>query len=56
MEVGVELRYFVVRLEKGRFSELTYCKKLRSMFVWLGRTDELRSQGRRATLIIGEES
>jgi hypothetical protein len=56
MDIGVELRYFEARLENGRFSNSTYCKKLRSKFVWLGRTCELHSQGRRATSIIGEES
>jgi hypothetical protein len=54
MVVGVELRYFGVRLENGRFLDPTYCKKPRSKFVWLGRTYELRDQGRRATSIIGE--
>jgi hypothetical protein len=34
----------------------TFCKKPRSKLVWLGRTCELHNQGRRATLIIGEES
>jgi hypothetical protein len=31
-------------------------KKPRSKFVWLGRTCELRNQGRRGTSIIGEET
>jgi hypothetical protein len=53
---GVELRCFGARLENGRFSDPMYCKKLRSKFVWWERTCELRSQGRRATPIIGEES
>jgi hypothetical protein len=56
MVVGVELCCFEVRLENGRFLDPTHCKKLRSKFVWLGRTCELRNQGKRATLIIGEES
>jgi hypothetical protein len=49
MVVGVELRCFGVRLENGRCLGLTFCKKPRSKFVWLGRTCELRNQGRRAT-------
>jgi hypothetical protein len=52
MVLGVELRYFGVRLENIRFLDLTYCKKSRSNFIWLGRTYELRNQGRRATLTI----
>jgi hypothetical protein len=56
MDVGVELRYFGEGLDNGRFSDLTDCKKPRSKFIWVGRTRELCSQGRRATLIIGEES
>jgi hypothetical protein len=56
MVVGVELRCFRVRLENGMFLDLTFCKKPRSKFVWLVRTYELRSLGRRAMPIIGEES
>jgi hypothetical protein len=56
MDVGVELRCFRMRLENKRFSDLTYCKKLRSKFVWLGRTFESRSPDKRATLIIGGEN
>jgi hypothetical protein len=56
MVVGVELRCFGVRLENGRCLGLIFCKKPRSKFVWLGRACELRNRGRRATLIIGEES
>jgi hypothetical protein len=40
MVVGAELRYFVMRLENGRFSDPMYCKKPRSKFAWLGRTFE----------------
>jgi hypothetical protein len=40
----------------GRCLDLTFCKKPRSKFIWLGRTCELRNRGRRATPIIGEES
>jgi hypothetical protein len=56
MVVGVELHCFRVRLENGRFLDLTFCKKLRSKFVWLGRTCELRNRGRRTMMIIGEET
>jgi hypothetical protein len=45
--------FFGVRLENGWFLDPTFCKKPRSMFVWLGRTYELRNRGRRATPIIG---
>jgi hypothetical protein len=54
MVVGVELHYFGMRLENGRFSDLTYYKKLRSKFAWLGKTFESCNQDKRATLIIGE--
>jgi hypothetical protein len=56
MVVGAELCCSGVRLENGRFMDLTFCKKLRSKFVSLGRTCELRNQGRKATSIIGGES
>jgi hypothetical protein len=39
-----------------RFLVPTFCKKPRSKFIWLGRTCELRNQGRRAMPIIVEES
>jgi hypothetical protein len=55
MFVDVELHCFGMRLENGRFSDLTFCKKLRSKFEWLWRTYELHNQGKRATLIIEEE-
>jgi hypothetical protein len=32
--VDVKLYCFLVRLENGRFSDMTYCKKPRSKFVW----------------------
>jgi hypothetical protein len=54
--VGAEPRYFGMRLENGRFLVPTFCKKPRSKFPWLGRTRELRNQGKRATSIIGEEN
>jgi hypothetical protein len=54
--VGVELCYFGVRLENERFSDLTFYKKPRSKFVWLGRTCESHNLGRTATSIIGEEN
>jgi hypothetical protein len=56
MVIGVKLCCFGLRLENRRFLDPTFCKKLRSKFVWLGRTCELRSLGRRAMPIIGEES
>jgi hypothetical protein len=54
--IGVKLRCFGVRLENGRCLDLTFCKKSRRKFVWLGRTCELHNLGRRAMLIIGEET
>jgi hypothetical protein len=56
MVVGVELRCFGVRLENGRLLDPSFCKKPRSKLVWLGRTCELYSRGRRAMSIIGEET
>jgi hypothetical protein len=56
MVVGAELHCFGMRLENERFSDLTYQKKLRSKFTWLGRTFESRNQGKRATSIIGGEN
>jgi hypothetical protein len=56
MDIGVELCCFGVRLENGGCLDLTFCKKLRSKFVWLGRIYESHNRGRRATSIIGEES
>jgi hypothetical protein len=52
MVVGDELHYFGMRLENERFLDPTYRKKLRSKFVWLGRTNELHNQGRKAMPII----
>jgi hypothetical protein len=56
MVVGVELSCFGVRLENRGYLDPTSCKKLRSKSIWLGRTNELRNQGRRATPIIGGEN
>jgi hypothetical protein len=56
MVEDVEPRCFGVRLENGRFSDPTYCKKPRSKFIWLGRTCDLCNQGRSATPIIGGEN
>jgi hypothetical protein len=56
MVVGVELHCFGMRWENERFSDLTYYKKPRSKFVWLGRTFESRNQDKRATPIIGEKN
>jgi hypothetical protein len=53
---GVGLHCFGVRPENEKFLVLTFCKKPGSKFVWLERTCELHNRGRRATLIIGEES
>jgi hypothetical protein len=40
----------------GKFLDLTYCKKSRSNFIWLGRTFMSRNRDERATSIIGEEN
>jgi hypothetical protein len=56
MVEGVKLHCFGGRLENEKFLDPTFCKKPRSKFVWLGRTYELHNRGRRATLVIGEES
>jgi hypothetical protein len=56
MVVDVELHCFGMGMENGRFSDPTYCKKPRSKIVWLGRTCEFLNEGKRATLIIEEES
>jgi transposase InsO family protein len=52
----VGLHYFGMRLENGKCLDPTFCKRLRSKFIWLGRTCESHNRGRRATPIIGEES
>jgi hypothetical protein len=54
MDVDAELHYFRMRLENGRFSDLMYCKKPRSKFVWLGRTFVSCNRDKRATPIIGD--
>jgi hypothetical protein len=56
MDLDVEHHYFGMRLENGMFSGLTYWKKPRNKFVWLGKTFMLRNRGKRATSIIGEEN
>jgi hypothetical protein len=56
MVVDVKLRCFGMRLEKGRFLFLTFCKMSRNKFVSLGRTYELCNQGRKAMPIIKEEN
>jgi hypothetical protein len=38
MDIDVEPRCFGMRWESGKFLELTYWKKPRSKFVWLGKT------------------
>jgi hypothetical protein len=55
MDGDVELYCFGLRLENGRFSDMTYCRKPKSKIVWLGRTFMSRNQEKRATSIIGEE-
>jgi hypothetical protein len=55
MVEGVRLHCFGMRLENRKCLDLTFYKRLRSKFVWLGRTCESHNQGRRATLIIGGE-
>jgi hypothetical protein len=56
MYVDVEAQCFEVRLENGKFSDPTYCKKPRSKFVWLGRAFVSCNRDKRATPIIGEEN
>jgi hypothetical protein len=56
MVIGVKLHYFGMRLENERFLDLTYCRKPRNKFVWLGRTSKSRNQDKGATSIIGEEN
>jgi hypothetical protein len=52
MDVDVKLRCFGMRLENGKFLDMTYCKKPRSKFVWFGRTFVSRNRDKRATPII----
>jgi hypothetical protein len=56
MDVDVKLHCFEMRMENRKFSDLTYCKKSRSKFVWLGRTFMSHNRDKRATPIIGEEN
>jgi hypothetical protein len=56
MDVDVGLRCFGVRLENEKLSDPTYFKKLRSKFIWLGRTFVSRNHDKRATPIMGEEN
>jgi hypothetical protein len=56
MDVDVEPHYFGMRLENGRFLNLTYCKKPRSKFICLGRTSESRSPDKRDMSIIEGEN
>jgi hypothetical protein len=53
---GVELHCFGVRPENRKFLDPTYCMKPRSKFIWLGRTCQLRYQGRRVIHFTGEGS
>jgi hypothetical protein len=56
MDEGVGLRCFGMKRENGKFSDLTYWKKQRSKFVWLGKTFVSRNQDKRATPTIEGES
>jgi hypothetical protein len=56
MDVGVKLCCFGMRLENEIFLDPTNYKKLRSKFVWLGRTIEWHSPDKRAMPIIGGEN
>jgi hypothetical protein len=56
MDVDVGLHCFGMRLENGKFSDPTYCKKSRSKFVWLGRTFVSHNRDKRAMPTIGEEN
>jgi hypothetical protein len=56
MDVDVELRCFGMRLDNRRFLDPTYYNKLRSKFVWSGRTFKSGNQDKRAMPIIGEGS
>jgi hypothetical protein len=56
MDIDVGLRWFEMRLENRKFSDPTYYKKLRSKFVWLGRTFVSCNRDKRATPTIGEEN
>jgi hypothetical protein len=56
MDVDIELHCFGVRLENRRFLDPTYCKKLRSKFVWIGRTIVSRNRDKGGTPTIGEEN
>jgi hypothetical protein len=55
MDVDDRLSCFGMRLENKKISDPIYYKKLRSKFVWLGRTFVSRNRDKRATSIIGEE-
>jgi hypothetical protein len=56
MNVDVRLCCFEMKLGNGKFLDPTYCKKLKSKFVWLGRTFVSRNRDKRATPTIGEEN
>jgi hypothetical protein len=56
MDIDVELRCFVMRLENERFLDPTYCTKPIRKFLRLGRTFVSRNRDKRATPIIGEEN
>jgi hypothetical protein len=56
MDVDVGLCCFGIRLENGKFLDLTYCTKTRSKSIWLWRTYVSRNRDRRAMPTIGEEN
>jgi hypothetical protein len=56
MVEDVKLRCFEMRLENEKISDLTYWKKSRSKFVWLGKTFMSRNRDKRATSTIEGES
>jgi hypothetical protein len=49
MDIDIEPHCFGMRRENGKFSNLTYWKKPRSKFVWLGKTFVSRNRDKRAT-------
>jgi hypothetical protein len=56
MVIGAIPHCLGVRLENGRFLDLTYCRKPRSKFTWNEIICELHNLGRRAMPIIEEGS
>jgi hypothetical protein len=56
MDVDVKPYCFGMILGNRKFLGLTYYKRPRGKFVWLGRAFESHSPDKRATPIIGEEN